>query len=121
MKGLILSVGLAASILFCGVDASAQQPKGEELYRTRLIPYPTEATAKEGAMARQRYMQPIEEWVEVDGALRGEFTFPFSWLERQVFIRVEGVAQPYELFVNGKRAGGSANGFAAAEYNIPAR
>lgn len=118
MKGLILSVGLAASILFCGVDASAQQPKGEELYRTRLIPYPTEATAKEGAMARQRYMQPIEEWVEVDGALRGEFTFPFSWLERQVFIRVEGVAQPYELFVNGKRAGGSANGFAAAEYNI---
>ena len=69
-------------------------------------------------MSRQRYMQPIDEWVEVDGVLRGEFTFPFSWLERQVFIRVEGVARPYEVFVNGKRAGGSTNGFVATEYNI---
>lgn len=69
-------------------------------------------------MARQRYMQPIDEWVEQDGALVGEFTFPFSWLERQVFLRVEGVARPYEIFVNGKRAGGSTNGFVAAEYNI---
>lgn len=118
MKGFILSVGLAASMLLCSVDISAQQRKSEELYRTRLIPYPTEAMAKEGTMERQRYMQPIEEWVEVDGVLRGEFTFPFSWLERQVFIRVEGTAQPYELFINGKRAGGSTNGFVAAEYNI---
>ena len=118
MKGFILSIGLIASMLLCSADAIAQQRKGEELYRTRLIPYPTEAAAKEGAMERQRYMQPIEEWVEVDGVLRGEFTFPFSWLERQVFIRVEGAAQPYELFVNGKRAGGSTNGFASAEYNI---
>lgn len=118
MKGLILSVGLVATMLLCGVDASAQQRKSEELYRTRLVPYPTEAAAKAGTMERQRYMQPIEEWVEVDGVLRGEFTFPFSWLERQVFIRVEGVAQPYELFVNGKRAGGSTNGFVATEYNI---
>lgn len=118
MKGFILSIGLIASMLLCSADAIAQQRKGEELYRTRLIPYHTEAAAKEGAMERQRYMQPIEEWVEVDGVLRGEFTFPFSWLERQVFIRVEGAAQPYELFVNGKRAGGSTNGFASAEYNI---
>lgn len=118
MKGLILSVGLVVSMMLCGVDASAQQRKSEAQYRTRLIPYPTEAAAKECAMERQRYMQPIKEWVEVDGVLRGEFTFPFSWLERQVFIRVEGAAQPYELFINGKRAGGSTNGFAAAEYNI---
>lgn len=118
MKGFILYIGLVASMMLCGVDASAQQRKSEAQYRTRLIPYPTEAAAKEGTMARQRYMQPIEEWVEVDGVLRGEFTYPFSWLERQVFIRVEGVAQPYELLVNGKRAGGTTNGFAAAEYNI---
>lgn len=118
MKGFILSVGFVVLMMLCGVDASAQQRKGEAQYRTRLIPYPTEAAAKECAMERQRYMQPITEWVEVDGVLRGEFTFPFSWLERQVFIRIEGAAQPYELFINGKRAGGSTNGFAAAEYNI---
>lgn len=118
MKNSMLSIVGVLVMLLCGIDASAQQRKGEVEYRTRLIPYPTEAAAKEHAMSRQRYMQPVEEWVEVDGVLRGEFTFPFSWLERQVFIRLEGVAQPYELFVNGKRAGGSTNGFAAAEYNI---
>ena len=119
MRGLTLYIGLVAMMLLCGgVDASAQQHKGEEPCRTLLIPYPTEAAAKECSMARQRYMQPIDEWVEVNGMLRGEFTFPFSWLERQVFLRVEGAAQPYEIFVNGKRAGGSTNGFASAEYNI---
>lgn len=118
MRGLILTLGLVATMMLCGVDVSAQQRKGEEPHRTLLIPYPTADAAKEMSMSRQRYMQPIEEWTEVDGVLRGEFTFPFSWLERQVFIRVEGVARPYELFVNGKRAGGSTNGFAAAEYNI---
>ena len=71
--------------------ANAQRSKGDEPHRTLLIPYPTEALAKEHNMARQRYMQPIEEWVEVDGVLRGEYTFPFSWLERQVFMRIEGV------------------------------
>ena len=118
MRCLVLTLCFVATMLLCGVDASAQQRKGEEQYRTLLIPYPTAAAAQERAMSRQRYMQPIEEWTEVDGVLRGEFTFPFSWLERQVFIRVEGVARPYEVFVNGKRAGGSKNGFAAAEYNI---
>ncbi len=118
MKGLILSVGLVASLLLCGVDVSAQQRKGDEQYRTRLIPYPTQAAATEGAMTRQKYMQPIDEWVDTNGVLTGEFTYPFSWLERQIFIRVEGVAQPYEIFINGKRAGGSTNGFGAAEYNI---
>lgn len=97
---------------------NAQRSKGDEPHRTLLIPYPTETLAKERSMARQRYMQPIDEWVDVDGVLRGEFTFPFSWLERQIFIRIEGVNQPYEVFVNNKRAGGSTNGFAATEFNI---
>ena len=118
MKSVILSIGFVASMLLCGVDASAQQRKGEEPYRTRLIPYPTQQAAQQGAMSRQKYMQPIEEWVEQNGVLSGEFTYPFSWLERQIFIRVEGVARPYDIYINGKRAGGSTNGFVAAEYNI---
>ena len=119
MNRNIVSIAVALSMLLCGgVDASAQQRRNEEHHRTLLIPYPTEAAAKEMSMSRQRYMQPIDEWVEVDGVLRGEFTFPFSWLERQVFIRVEGAARPYEVYVNGKRAGVSSNGFVASEYNI---
>lgn len=118
MKGFILSASLVASMLLSGVDASAQQRNGEQQHRTRLIPYPTQQMAEQAAVSRHKYLQPIEEWVEQSGVLTGEFTYPFSWLERQVFIRVEGVAQPYEVFVNGKRAGSSTNGFGAAEYNI---
>lgn len=107
-----------ALLVASSVSAYAQRSKGDEPHRTLLIPYHTEAAAKERAMTRQRYMQPIEEWVEVDGVLRGEYTFPFSWLERQVFLRIEGVNQPYEIWINNKRAGSSTNGFAAKEFNI---
>lgn len=100
------------------VPAMAQASKGEDAPRTRLVPYATQQEAAERSMAKQRYMQPIEEW-QVDGnTLRGQYTYPFSWLERQVFVRVEGVKQPYELYVNGKRAGSSTNGYVAMEYNI---
>ena len=98
---------------------SAEEPTPYEGYRTRLIAYPTATDAHNRGMERQRYMQPITEWEQTDeGALKGMFTFPFSWLERQVFLRVEGAEQPYEVYVNGKLAGGSTNGFAAGEYNI---
>lgn len=86
--------------------------------RTRLIPYHTEVAAAEHSLEKQRYMQPIEEWSVEGNTLAGEYTFPFSWLERQVFVRIEGVKSPYELYVNGKHAGGSTNGYAASEYNI---
>ena len=97
----------------------AEQPTEYEGYRTRLIAYPTANDAHNRGMERQRYMQPITEWEQSDeGGLKGKFTFPFSWLERQVFLRVEGAEQPYEVYINGKLAGSSTNGFASAEYNI---
>lgn len=115
---------LIATLLLLGVALTVEaQPRtvaeGNDPHRTRLIPYATDAAARGRQLTKQRYMQPIVEWSEVEeGVLRGEFTYPFSWVERQVLLRVEHAAQPYEVWVNGKRAGGSTNGFAAAEYNI---
>ena len=110
------------AVVACMVASSyvgmAQPLEGADPHRTLLVPYPTAAEAAQRGMSRQRYMQPIEEWTEVDGMLRGEFTYPFSWVERQVLIRVEGVACPFEVYVNGRRAGVSNNGFAAVEFNI---
>ena len=105
-------------MVFVSTHALNAQQRGPEPHRTRFIAYPTAEAAKQQSLTRQRYMQPIEEWTEVDGVLRGEFTFPFSWLERQVVMRVEGVAGPYEVWINGKRAASSQNGFAAQEFNI---
>ena len=97
----------------------AQESNAYEGYRTRLVAYPTAADAHNRGLERQRYMQPITEWENSDnGSLKGKFTFPFSWLERQVFLRIEAAEQPFEIYVNGKLAGSSTNGFAAAEYNI---
>ena len=114
----ILSI-VAALATLIATGASAQRSEGHDSHRTRLIPYPTASEAAKQSLAKQRYMQPITEWAtDSEGALNGEFTYPFSWVERQIFVRVEGVNCPYEVLVNGKSAGSSANGHAATEFNI---
>lgn len=112
---------VAVVVLLCAANGvSAQRlSEGCDLYRTQLIPYHTAAAAAERSLSRQRYMQPITEWSkDAEGTLGGEFTFPFSWLERQVYLRVEATGYGYEVLINGKRAGFTTNGYAATEYNI---
>ena len=110
---------VAALATLAAPDATAQRSEGHDDHRTRLIPYPTASEAAKQSLEKQRYMQPITEWTtNSDGTLNGEFTYPFSWVERQIFVRVEGVNCPYEVLVNGKSAGSSANGHAATEFNI---
>ncbi len=108
-----------AATLSVAASVSAQSTSREELPRTRIIPYPSAELAGEGSLERQRYMEPVTEWTKVgDDTLRGEFTFPFAWIDRHVFIRIEGVMQPYEVLINGKSAGSVTNGFVATEFNI---
>lgn len=110
---------MAALATLLATGASAQQSEGHDSHRTRLIPYPTANEATKHSLEKQRYMQPIIEWQSTDGELlTGEFTYPFSWVERQIFVRIEGINRPYEVLVNGKSAGTSANGHAATEFNI---
>ena len=112
------SIAMALAMIVT-TTASAQQTTEHELHRTRLIPYPTANEATQHNLCKQRYMQPITEWTkDSEGRLCGEFTYPFSWVERQIFVRVEGVGMPYEVVGNGKFAGSSTNGHAATEFNI---
>ena len=117
-RHIVYSIAIALATLVAS-SAMAQESRGEDAHRTRLIPYPTANEAAQQSLAKQRYMQPITEWTTTDeGALTGEFTYPFSWVERQIFVRIEGVGVPYEVLVNGKSAGTSTNGHAATEFNI---
>lgn len=117
-RHVIYSLAVALATLIAS-PATAQESKGADAHRTRLIPYPTTNEAANHSLAKQRYMQPIVEWTaNDDGALTGEFTYPFSWVERQIFVRVEGMGKPYEVVVNGKSAGFATNGHAATEFNI---
>ena len=109
---------LVACVMLSVVPLSAQSVSCDGL-RTRLIAYPSATAARERSLERQRYMQPIVDWERPETRiLRSKFTFPFSWLERQVYLRVEDAYQPYEVYVNGKLAGESRNGFAAREFNV---
>lgn len=118
-RGYILLPLVAALLLVSGVNVYAQHRNdGCDLPRTPLIPYATAADAASHRMDKQRYMQPISEWTaDENDVLHATFTYPFSWVERQVFIRVEALGRAYELWVNGKRVGASSNGYVAAEYN----
>ena len=119
MKRHVIYGFMAALATLLATSATAQQSKGHDNHRTRLIPYATANEATKQSLEKQRYMQPITEWQNSDNEMfTGEFTYPFSWVERQIFVRIEGVNRPYEVLVNGKSAGTSANGHAATEFNI---
>lgn len=124
-KYFVLSfLSFAAAVgTLCAQRPLSVTSDGRDALRGRLIPYPTAVEAAAASMCRQRYMQPLEEWRSTtsdDGStiMATEFTKPFSWIERQVFLRVESVGVPYEVIVNGRTAGYAQNGFAASEYNI---
>ena len=119
MKRHVIYGFMAALATLLATSAMAQQSKGHDSHRTRLIPYATANEATKQSLEKQRYMQPVTEWQSSDNEMfTGEFTYPFSWVERQIFVRIEGVNRPYELLINGKSAGTSANGHAATEFNI---
>ena len=120
-RNLINAIGLALCSLFMLMSEplSAQPSVGCDPHRTRLIPYLTASAAEASSLESQRYMQPISQWERPEtNVLRAKYIYPFSWLERQVYLRVEDAGQPYEVYINGKLAGSSRNGFAASEFNI---
>lgn len=64
-------------------------------------------------------MEPIAEWKSLDdGSFEGVFTYPFSWIDRRIYLRVEGMMQPYEVLINDKSAGSATNGHVAVEFDI---
>jgi beta-galactosidase len=68
-------------------------------------------------------------WVKVDpphipadnnpvGSYRTRFTLPESWKGRQVFLRFDGVASAFYVWVNGEKVGFSKDSRTTAEFNI---
>ncbi|MBO5881986.1 MAG: hypothetical protein J6Q21_01950, partial [Alistipes sp.] len=70
-RHIVYSIAIALATLVAS-SAMAQESRGEDAHRTRLIPYPTANEAAQQSLAKQRYMQPITEWTTTDeGALTG--------------------------------------------------
>jgi beta-galactosidase len=66
--------------------------------------------------AEPRYADALEQGL---GLYRRSFAVPEGWRGRRVFLRFEGVAFGYELWVNGKKAGSSsASAFNAHAFDV---
>ncbi len=90
--------------------------------RSIITPYATEAGAATGHEQGLRYALPINEWQREERAdtifLTASFTTPFSWLNRQASIRVEGAAMPYTLCIDNHEVGSCVATSLPAEFNI---
>ncbi len=111
---------LALLTLFscCTLAAQPYAPtENRERPRGTTIPC---ATAQEAAAAADthRYGAPVTGWAFADGRYTASFTVPFAWSNRQVMLTVESVPADYELYVNGRLVGRSADGNTPADFNV---
>lgn len=98
--------------------------EGRETARMYMLPYSTadEALEAAGEIRKSKYVRPMEQWTmeQSDEATlhKAQFAYPFSWINRLVFVHVGAVGGAYDLYVNDEYVGSSANGFLPAEFNV---
>lgn len=105
-------------------DTLSNVGENRETPRMYMLPFSTadEAFTAAGEIYKSKYIRPMEQWSveqEEDATLhKAQFAYPFSWINRLVFIHIGAVGGAYDLYVNDKYVGSSANGFVAAEFNV---
>lgn len=111
---------LLALLIFSASTLGAQPytpTENRELPRGELMPYASAADADMGA-ANHRYGASIPAWNREEGRFTAEFTVPFAWTNRQVFVRVAHASADYEVLINGHRIGRNADPNTPADFNI---
>ena len=98
--------------------------ENREAARMKIAVYPSaeEAMAHGSDVVQSQYLRPISEWTrseESDATVfTSKYVIPFSWLSRLATLYVDEASGAYEVFINGKRVGYTANAFSAAEFNV---
>ena len=101
----------------------------KELPRSGLIPYASAQEALAQPYGESAYLQPLDgKWESTSfqqGKLEGTmfsctFKFPFAWIDRQFFLRVESVTSSYEVRMNRQTIGYSQDGRTPAEFDLTA-
>ena len=112
---------LIFSALAAGTGLLQAQPplsSERELPRSELRVYPSQELAAAAATEGNSYLRPLSDWSREGETFRVPFTVPFSWINRQVFFHLDDASAAYELFVNGRPAGGNSDPALPAEFNI---
>lgn len=97
---------------------------GREKARTKVVPYPTaeEAQRLGAGMVESKFVRPIKEWTRTEEedavVFSSKYVIPFVWLSRMAILYVDEASGAYEVIINGKKVGYSANAFTPAEFNV---
>ena len=99
--------------------------EGKEPARCPIISYASRNEALLGGLDRSRYFQPMPangEWqtstIGNDKLYSTYFAMPFAWIDREVFLHVEGVGSSYAVELNGEQVAYSQDGRTPAEFDI---
>ena len=121
----VITIGLSCNCVIAQQN-KWQTPKivsiGKELPRSEIVPFDTEERALSNSSTSKYVAQLSGEWTtrETDNYVEfsREFKRPFSWVDRAVMLRMEGVTHAYEVYINDKFAGYNQSSITAAEFNI---
>lgn len=118
----IIALFSTLSLTAQSYDSPATVSIGRDAPRSEIIAYPTLSEALTFSRSASRYLRPIADWEEGTNesgrTFTGEFTMPFAWIDRELFLHVASAGSAYEVTVNGKRAGYVQNGATPADFDI---
>lgn len=124
-------LSIIAFLLFSLLPLSAQEidspeyvAQSREAARAKVAVYASaeEAFLHGADVVQSQYLRPITQWTRSEEAdavvFTSKYTIPFSWLSRLAILYVDQASGAYEVLVNGRKVGYTANAFSAAEYNV---
>ena len=99
--------------------------EGKEPARCPIISYASRNEALLGGLDRSRYFQPMPQNGEWQSSTIGDdklystyFAMPFAWIDREVFLHIEGVNSSYIVEMHGEQIAYSQDGRTPAEFDI---
>lgn len=99
--------------------------EGKEPARCPIISYASRNEALLGGLDRSRYFQPMPQNGEWQSSTIGDdklystyFAMPFAWIDREVFLHIEGVGSSYIVEMHGEQIAYSQDGRTPAEFDI---
>ncbi len=97
------------------MNIGTQQPRSE------VVVYERENTSENQKASSSRYLAVVDGWEHTDNnnyIFSSKFTRPFSWIGRELFLRVRSASMPYTLHINGVEVGRVTSSGSMWEFNI---
>ncbi len=94
---------------------------GVEHPRSHIVAYESANSAQTREVEKSKYIAMLSDWsspTQDQRLFEASFNYPFMWIGRQAFLRVERAASPYTVKVNGTEVAQVLNNRLPAEINI---